>query len=145
MTKPLNPSLLQRRDHYCFEYAVVLPADVTLEDTLDPGFWSHINAHSPAKLRQHDTIRVIPEDGTYFAELIVLQAGKGFAKVKMLRHLALEESEQPTELSSTEVKWRGPALKWVVERKTDGMRLKERLNTRADAEIEARGYELVTA
>jgi hypothetical protein len=145
MTKPLNPTLLQRRDHYCFEYAVVLPGDISLEDTLEPSFWSHINAHTPPKLRQHDTIRVIPEDGSYFAELIVLQAGKGFAQVKLLRHLELDVSPEVSELRLVDVVWRGPAVKFAIERKKDGVRLKQGFTSRADAEMEARGYELVAA
>jgi hypothetical protein len=142
MAAPLTPSRLQTAAHYFTNYAVVLPDGVSFDDALDPGFWAHLGD----KLRQHDTIRVIPEDGTYFAELLVIAAGRGFAKVKTLRHVGLTDDE----ISETEVpegivvKWRGPHAKWCIERVIGGSesRLKEGIAEKADAYREAAGYKL---
>lgn len=140
MSAPLAPSRLQRAEHYFAFYAAAVPAELRLDDALKPSFWAHLGD----RLRQHDTIRLIPDDGAYFAELLVLSAGRGFANVKLLRHIPLNEDELsemvvPDEL---EVKYRGPHCRWSVIRKSDGHVLKEQLQEKGDAIREAAGYKL---
>lgn len=144
--RPLNPTDLKPRGYFSADYQVVLDTAVTLEDALEPEFWRHINSHNPPRLRRFDRIQIIPEDGSFVADLIVLATGKGFAKLAVLNKVVLEcDSDEPIELRSTEVKWRGPALKYVVERKSDNNRLKTGFDTRGEAEVAARDYERVTA
>ena len=131
MAITLPQSRLQRAEHYCIAYAVVLPGDVSLEDALKPEYWAHVGH----MLRQHDTVRFIPEDGSYFAEALVLQAGKGFAKLKLLRHEGLEVEPAPAaDIATLEVKWNGPHDKHVVIRKSDDEKLKTGFATKAEAE-----------
>ena len=94
------------------------------------------------KLRQHDTIRIIPEDSSYFAELLVLKVARGFAQVKLLRHVALEDGagEALSDDEGIYVKWFGPHLKFCVVRKSDGEKLKEGLTEKTAAEQWARDY-----
>lgn len=122
MAVNLSPTRLQPAEHYCAAYAVVLPHDQSLDDALNPEFWAHV----ASKLRQHDTIRVIPEDGSYFAELLVVNADRTFAKVKLLRHIPLDQPAADAEapLVAFEVKWNGPHDKHTVIRKSDGEKLK---------------------
>ena len=145
MTRPLNPSDLKPRGYFSTDYTVVLATGVTIDDALKPEFWSHINAHTPPKLRRFDRLQVIPEDGESFADLIVLASGKGYAKVLELQRVSLGEMAEPIELQTTEVKWISPAVKFGVVRKSDKTRLKTGFDTRRDAEIAARDYETVTA
>lgn len=126
---------LQMAEHYFTPYAVVLPTGATLEEALKADYWAHV----AEKLRQHDTIRLIPEDGSYFAEALVLAAGRGFAKLKLLRHVALEEEPGETVPEGLEVKWRGPHLRWSVIRRSDSTILKDRLAEKIDAIREAAG------
>lgn len=131
----LSQNRLQLAEHYSVTYAASLPADHTLEDAQKPDYW----AHSAARLRQGDLIRLIPEDGSYFAELIVTATGKGYARVKLLRSIDLHEAV--AEAAGTAlldapmfVKWFGPQVKFGVVRKSDNERIKEGFSEKAQAE-----------
>jgi hypothetical protein len=131
MAISLPPNRLQRAEHYCVHYAVVLPGGVLLDTALMPEYWAHVGR----QLRRHDMVRIIPEDGSYFAEALVLDAGSGFAKVKLLRRESLEEtSEETGDLVTLFVKYNGPHDKWTVIRKSDGEKLKTGAAEKADAE-----------
>lgn len=122
MPVSLNVTRLKQAEQYCTAYAAVLPHDQSLDDALNPEYWANV----AATLRQHDTIRIIPEDGSYFAELLVLDAARGYAKVKILRHVLLDEPVGDAEapLIDLFVKWDGPHNKFTVIRKSDGEKLK---------------------
>lgn len=142
MTTPLSESRLQRAEHYFSAYAVVLPDGVKLDDALKPEFWVHVTK----RLRQHDTIRLIPEDGSFFAEALVLAAGVGFVRLKMLHHVSLEdEIETANDTGPAYAKWRGPHSKWSVIRRSDGHVLQEGLPGRGDAERQAAAYNSIAA
>lgn len=142
MTAALTPSRLQNAEHYFSSYAVVLPDGNSLEDALKPEFWAHV----AQTLRQHDTIRIIPEDAGYFAELLVLSSGRGFVKVKLLRHVQIDEAEADDGGNDlVEVKWRGPHSKWSILRRSDGHVLKEGLVAKGDALREAASYTKIAA
>lgn len=143
MTAPLTPGRLQNAAHYYASYAVVLPAGLSFEEALKPEFWAHL----AGRLRQHDTIRIIPEEATYFAELLVLSAGRGFVNVKTLRHVPLGEDEIDSSNVNdlVEVKWRGPHSKWSIVRRSDGAVLKEGVVEKPDALREAAGYAKLAA
>lgn len=89
---------------------------------LDPSYWAHVSA----MLRRGDIISVLPEDNSYYSELLVMDVGKLFAKVVELRCVKIESSKSlninlP---EGFEIKFRGP-MKWSVLRKgevlKDGM------------------------
>lgn len=140
MAAPLTSSRLQRAEHYFAAYAVVLPDGVSLEDAMKPAYWAHV----AEKLRQHDTIRIIPEAGAYFAEILVLSAGRGYANVALLRHIPLDDEAMAGDQGNdlVDVKWRGPHSKWSLVRKSDGAVLKDGLVEKVDAIREAAGYKL---
>ncbi len=140
-TSTLSPSKLQAAGHYRQTWEVVADAGTTLEDLLRPSFWLHV----AAKLRRMSVINVLSEDETWFAELIVLASGIGFAKVKMLRFVEFYEAEEAateeTAAFTTEVKWSGPHAKHRVIRKEDGTVLKEGFANKVDAESWQRQHE----
>jgi len=121
MPVSLNVTRLKQAEQYCTAYAAVLPHDQSLDDALNPEYWANV----AATLRQHDTIRIIPEDGSYFAELLVLDAARGYAKVKVLRHVPLDEvAEETAAPSGFTVKFNGPHDRWTVIRDVDKEKLK---------------------
>jgi hypothetical protein len=131
MAVTLPPTRLQRAEHYCVQYAVVLPGGVTLDQAMEPDYWAHVGKN----LRQHDTIRLIPEDGSFFAEALVLTSGPGFAKLKMLRQLSLEEDGEPVAATlDFFTKYNGPHDKHVVIRRSDGEKLKTGFATKPEAQ-----------
>lgn len=81
---------------------------------LNQAYWAHVSA----MLRRGDIITVLPDDNSYYSELLVLDVGKLFAKVVELRCVVIESSKS---LSITlpegyEIKFRGPIQKWTVLR-----------------------------
>ncbi|HET7409258.1 MAG TPA: hypothetical protein VFJ13_03595 [Paracoccaceae bacterium] len=98
-------------------------------DVLKREYWAHVGA----MLKPFDRIEVRAEDGTWFAELIVRNAGPLFADVAELRKVDLDVAEPPAADSAFEIKWRGPVLKFGVVRKADGGALKDGFATRDEA------------
>lgn len=105
--------------------------DVPFDTLLDPKYWAHVSA----QFKPCDRIEVNAEDGSYFAELIILDAGRLFAKVQVLRKVELKAVVVSGAISDEyEVKWAGPSAKWRVLRKADNAPLKEGFTDRAGAE-----------
>lgn len=87
--------------------------------------WADAQYDVSAKLKPGDRIEVRAEDGSYFAELIVQDAGRLYAKVAKLMHVDLESVEVREESMKSgeyEVKWQGPQLKWCVLRGKDRLK-----------------------
>lgn len=135
-TFKLLPARLQNAEYFRTRYAAAADAGTTREDLERPDFWSHV----ARTLKRQDIIEVIPEDESYFAELLVLNTGVGFAKVKVIRFIELEAVEE-SEDGLVIVKWRGPARKFSAVRKSDGTVLRDEFINREDAAAFARDYE----
>lgn len=119
-------------------WVVTVEQGVTREDLRRPEFWALV----AAKFKPYDRVEARCDDGTYFAEYIVLSADRAWAKMHELRFEALGTQDVSlTEANAAdirkryEIKWRGPHLKHCVERK-DGSaveRLKEGCQDQAEA------------
>ncbi len=138
----LNPTRLQRAEHYFTLYGVALQGSDTLEDALKPEYWAHV----ASKLRRGDMIRLMPEDDSFYAEALVLATGIGFAKVELIHHLQLDESEIiEDEDGPVYVKWGGPHAKWRIIRRSDGHVLKEGIPDKAAALRESLNFARLAA
>ena len=135
----LLPARLQAADHYRARYGAIADIGTTMEDLERPEYWAHV----AGKLKPLDTIDVFPEDSAWFAELLVISTGTGFAKVKLLRHVSLEDDDVGEGDGSgiTEVKWRGPHRKHCVVRLSDDEVLRDGFSVKAEAQDWAREYE----
>lgn len=119
-------------------WVVTVEQGTTVEDLRRPEFWSLVSK----TFRPYDRIEVRSDDGTYFAEYIVLSADRAWAKVHELRvemlgtqDVSLTAAQMSEQLRRYKVEWRGPHLKFCVERK-DGEkveRLMEKFDDKADA------------
>jgi hypothetical protein len=105
-------------------------AETPIENVLAPEYW----AHTATKVRSGDTITVLPEDRSYFAELLVLDCGRTWAKVHLLRKHDLKPISRPeVKMDGYTVKWRGPAAKYSVIRDNDKTVLSENHATKEAA------------
>jgi hypothetical protein len=89
------------------------------DDIVNPAFWGNISN----QMGQFDRIEVRCEDGSWIAELLVLEAGNSYARVKCLNCFELEEqdvaqSNAPAQ-TGYEVFYRGTHHKWAVKRLSD--------------------------
>ena len=88
-------------------------------DLLSADYWSH----AAAQMKPWDRIEVRANDGTWFAELLVLDVNRNWAKVAMLsltKLTSIDVSQSGAQAAMPyRVEYKGPQLKWVVIRKTD--------------------------
>lgn len=111
-------------EHMRNVFHVVPEAGTPFEALLEQGYWAHISVN----LKPGSKIEVHAEDGTYYAELLVRDAGRLYAKVMPIIHVAFDEvtvSQGDFEAAGYSVKFQGPHLQWCVLRGTD--RLKDKM------------------
>ncbi len=122
----LNPSRMKGAEYERTVYVATVEFGTTKDDMKDPAFWSHVSN----KLKPWDRIEVRSDDGTFFAEYLVLASERTWAKVHMLSYTSLTSAEvsqtqAAIENDEFEVRWRGPHLKFSVIRKADDAVLKD--------------------
>ena len=104
-------------------------AGTPFEHLLRPEYWASIK-----KMPVNAHVYVDAEDASYWAELKVLKTGQGFAKVMVLRHIALADAgADPAIADGYEIQFRGPILQHRVVRLKDGQVVKQGLTTHDDA------------
>lgn len=121
-------------------WAVTVEQGTTREDLKRPEFWALVSKN----FRPYDRIEVRADDGTFFAEYVVLSADRAWTKVHEYRFemlgtqdVSLTEAHQVDIRQRYAIKFNGPHLKWCVERK-DGVkveRLKEKCADQAEATV----------
>jgi hypothetical protein len=77
----LNQSKFRLSEHVSLNYVAQPEYGVTLAQVLDDAYWGHV----AALLKAGYTIECMPEGLTWYAKLIVVDAGPVHAKVKVLQ------------------------------------------------------------
>jgi hypothetical protein len=108
-------------------WCAVPDAATPFEDILKPEFWAHV----AFKMKPTDRIEVNAEDGAYFAELMVIDAGKAYAKVALMRKVEFTKHEVAADSDEFTVT-HNPHKKWRVIRVADKTVMAEELPTKAD-------------
>lgn len=110
-----------------------IEAGVPFEDVQKPEFWGHVAEN----LKPLARIEVIAEDLSYFAELIVIDCDRLWAKTQVLRFVDLRsdvaEDLLPAMSSGFKVEYKGPTKKHVVIRLADNEIVQEGIATKAEA------------
>ena len=126
----VNPNRMKRAETLRTLWCVNAQPGSIREDFLQPEYWSHI----AALLEPLHRLEVRADDGTYWAEYLVISCERTWAKVKELRWVDLTEVAEE-DLSLTEYKYlfRGPHCKHSVIRIKDKVVMAEKLPTKDDA------------
>lgn len=115
-------------------FRVTPPAGTTIEEILEPSYWAHV----ARRLTPYDFIEIVPEDGAFYARLIVVNTGKLFAKVQLIEKIDLNTPTKVTAIMAMnlfDTKYAGPTAKWRVIRKADNAVVsKEPFGTQQEAE-----------
>lgn len=97
------------------EFRVTPELGTSLKVMEEPGYWAHVSA----KMRMGDEIKVWAEDGSWFAELLVRDAGTMYAKVAVKHLMVFDKESDYVVPAGYEVKWSGPHTKFRVVRGED--------------------------
>jgi hypothetical protein len=119
-------------------WAIVVPTGVTMEMILLPDFWCNVSG----QIRVADIIEVHADDRSLFASLYVREVGRARVSVAQIQHVKfgeLETTNEPTSLHRT--RYAGPHNKWIVERISDRKVVRERCETKEDAETALKAIE----
>lgn len=120
-------------------YQAVPEHGTTIEQMMAPDYWAHV----AAKLKPTHRIEVMAEDNSFFAEFIVLDAGRTWAKVDLLRHKVLGDGQAEIGRSGPDgcyVDFRVGPKKWRVMRVSDKTELRSGFETKGDAEAWAKSH-----
>lgn len=114
-------------------YTINAELGTTPEDLLVPSFW----AHTAWKFKPLDLLEARAEDGSWYAQLLVRDKGKSWAKVVMLPGFPLmfeDIIEVPdTVIDDYTIKWSGPQNKFRVIRNMDKHVMKEGFTNKEEA------------
>ncbi len=127
----LHPSRFALAGHKRNLYFVTPAEGTTLDEVLQPVFWSHV----AARLRPTDRVEVHAEDGSWFAELAVRDAGHLHATLVPLRVFEFDEIERHAASADHQVQWKGPHHRWTVVRLSDGQFVKTECASREEAQM----------
>jgi hypothetical protein len=113
-------------------WQVSVAKDISFEAVQQPDFWAHV----ARQLKPCDRIEVLAEDMSWFAELLVMDADRLWAKTAVLRFVELAGKEVPAAVASSgfRVEYKGPNKKHVVIRESDNQIVQEGIALKADAE-----------
>lgn len=126
----LNASRFALAEYERNIWVVTPEAETPFEALQEPAYWAHV----AAKLKPWDVIEVRAEDGSYWAQLLVQDASRLWAKVALLKHVQLHAVEpKSSEIDGHLVKFGGPVKKWTVIRQSDKAVLRDGLS-KAEAE-----------
>ena len=147
----LTMDRFKEAEHTRCVYAMTPAINTTVEHLLKPEYWSLV----AARLHPTARIEVISEDNAWFAELLVISNGSGWAKVKLLRYVPLDDSAgrapaiqlEKTNIEDTTsgqltVQYAGVKARHRVVRKSDKEVLKDGFPTNAEAVKWMQEYEL---
>jgi hypothetical protein len=119
------PGQMRESEYRRTIWAAELPYGVDKDRIMAPDFWAHV----AAKLKPRDRIEVYPEDGSWFAELMVIDSARNWARVHVMQSFELSpmpisavladaHSQQAAAHEMFDIAYRGPK-RWSVIRKTD--------------------------
>lgn len=93
------------------EFRIEPEAGTPFSKVLEEKYWAHVSV----QLKRGDVIEVLAEDDSYFGEVIVLDAGKLYAKVQQLRHVEFYSELSDAKLKQGEysIQWKGKEKRWV--------------------------------
>lgn len=122
-SRPKTPALTRQgfklREYANSAWRVIADRGVTIERLCDTDYWSLV----AQDLHPFDTLHVIAADRSYYAELLVVDCGRGYAAVELLLHkplpplLAITDRLPP----GFELKYNGPESQWTATRLCDGV------------------------
>lgn len=129
----LDPSRFNQEGHTNMVWSLTVVAGTTIEQVLEPAFLANVASN----LTPYDRINVNVDTGEWYAQFLVVSCGRVWAKLVPLVVLDLTtKDDDQLEGEAFEkfiVQYRGPHLKFCVVRKEDKEPIKEKCQSKAEA------------
>ena len=136
----IHPTRMKLAEHERQEWIVNAELSHTIEDLTNPGYW----AHMASQLQPYDHIEVRAEDGSWIANVIVIQVDRSWAKVMVVGKYDLLETETlPSNIAQHKVEWKGPQHRFAVIRLVDQVVVRASFQTKEEAHSWMREHEKV--
>lgn len=132
---PLKTSQLQLAQFGYQQFNVELTQQVSKEGLLDPALWTHCGI----KLRLNDEVRVVVNDGTMLARLMVVFANGHDVRLQLLDYRVFEEEDVPEVQEDYFIKLRGQQ-KWCLMKRGNPDPIIQGITDKASAEREKQEY-----
>jgi hypothetical protein len=126
----VHPNRMKLAEHAFRMWRLIVTNPTTVEDLKRPEFYAHL----ARQWKPGDLVQVMPDNRSFFAELLVIDASSQYAKVDILRHKELEKV-QPGKamLPGYSIEYAGDHEQWRVIRESDRKVLKSGHATQGDA------------
>lgn len=112
----MKPTRLQLAEHTSRLFSHTPKPGVSFDDLLDPDYWTHV----APQMQVGNRIDVMAPDLSWWGQLLVRDVGRRDAVVHKMIYVEMGEAESAmTTEDPYEVKWRGPARKFSVIRRSD--------------------------
>jgi hypothetical protein len=132
LTKTLNIKRIPTRSPSTrIEWDVTVEVGTTIEDLLNPIFWSH--AAGSTFNGQNNLVTVYWDDKSQIAELYVRHYDHAGAKMHLLSHVIFDAPETDVDLDDYKVSFAGPVKKFKVSRVADGIVIRDGIPSKAEA------------
>lgn len=128
----LQPSRMKECEFERTVYTCTAHENTTPEDLLEPAYWTHV----AEKFKPFDKVEARADDGTWYAEYLVLETSRRWTRMHLLMVHSLttaDVSVTQAKLQEFTVEYKGPHKLHCVIRVSDGAILKDELRTKADA------------
>lgn len=110
-------SRFQGAEYARMNYVYTVEAGTPYDELFEPSFWAHVA--SEKQIRPFDIFEIRPDEGTYFAELLVVEAERNFVRVLEIRYVDLTKAKKSAPINADNgfvVQWAGPHDKFRVVR-----------------------------
>jgi hypothetical protein len=108
---PITLSRLKESQYARTVYTLTVPNDTSPQDLLRDTYWQHI----ATKFRVRDRIEVMPDNGRWFVELIVMDCGRQFAHVEVMRVKDfVKVAKHTSETAPYKIEYSGPHVKYQI-------------------------------
>lgn len=130
----INTARFALAEHARSIWQVTAEPGMTPESFLEPGVWANV----AQQMKPFDTVTVLADDASWWAEYLVWDTDRLWAKVQLLRKVARTGASEDTPQRRDEyhVVYRG-TRKYSVLRKSDNAVIKDGFSTKEDAQAHA--------
>ena len=138
MTTPIKPMSFQLAEHRYRRFDCFVPANTDKKDLENPALWVNV----APQLRMFDEVRVISDDHSFMAKLLVTFTQGTDARLKLIYGVDLEDESDTAEEpipSKYEIKQKGQ-LKWCIVNNETGENIKTNIPKKSEAQRELEDY-----